>query len=249
MLALTLFIMPGISQQAQILKAEIENRSELSGLEAGRFNASSDGNAIMFLEKQSDDGEHMENVFVHQKAKDSTSVETATTASRFIDEHQRQFILFENGSQYEGTPGQSDYRITQYERHGIYVPENELVNHIKRRDALATADLWNSIRPGDRAELQWRLSIPLATLLMAILALPLSYTTPRKGRYSKLALAILIYLFYSNMLGIGETWVQQQKVPDWLGLWWVHGCLLVLIALWLVRRSGGFKQLFKSKAR
>ena len=247
MLILTLFIMPGISQQAQILKAEIENRSELSGLEAGRFNASSDGNAIMFLEKQSDDGKHMENVFVHQKAKDSTSVETATTASRFIDANQRQFILFENGRQYDGTPGQSDYRITQYEKHGIYVPENELVNQIKRRDALATKDLWNSQRPGDRAELQWRLSIPLATLLMAILALPLSYTTPRKGRYSKLALAILIYLIYSNMLGIGETWVQQQKVPDWLGLWWVHGCLLVLIALWLVRRSGGFKQLLKSK--
>jgi len=247
MLILTLFIMPGVSQQAQILKAEIENRSELSGLEAGRFNASSDGNAIMFLEKQSDDGIHMNNVFVHQKGKDTTNVETAKTASRFIDEHQRQFILFKNGSQYEGTPGQSDYRIIQYEKHGIHVPENELVNQIKRRDALATKDLWNSNKPGDRAELQWRLSIPLATFLMAILALPLSYTTPRKGRYSKLALAIFIYLIYSNMLGIGETWVQQQKVPDWLGIWWVHGCLLILIFFWLVRRSGGFQQLFRSK--
>ena len=247
MLILTLFVMPGISQKAQLLKAEIESRSELSGLEAGRFNASSDGNAIMFLEKQSDDGSHMENVFVHQQGKESTSVETAFTASRFVDENQRQYILFKNGQQYEGLPGQSDYQIVEYEKHGIHIPESELVQEIKRRDALETSELWGSNSPADRAELQWRLSIPLATLLMAMLALPLSYTTPRKGRYSKLALAILIYLVYSNMLGIGETWVQQQKVPSWLGLWWVHGFIVVLIAFWLVRRFGGLKQLLRHK--
>lgn len=247
MLILTLFVMPGISQKAQLLKAEIENRSELTGLEAGRFNASSDGNAIMFLEKQSDDGRQMENVFVHQKGRNSTSVETAATAKRFVDDRQRQFILFENGQQYEGMPGQSDYQIIHYEKHGIYVPEHELVQQIQRRDALETSKLWGSDRPADRAELQWRLSIPLATLLMAILALPLSYTTPRKGRYSKLALAILIYLIYSNMLGIGETWIQQQKVPAWLGIWWVHGFIIVLTAFWLTRRMGGIKQLLRRR--
>ena len=247
MLILTLFVMPGISQQAQLLKAEIESRSELSGLEAGRFNASSDGNAIMFLEKQSEDGTHMENVFVHQKGKTTTSVETAVSASRYVDEQHRQFILFKNGQQYEGTPGQSDYQVIEYEKHGIHVPESELVNQIKRRDALTTSELWGSDKPSDRAELQWRFSIPLATLLMALLALPLSYTTPRKGRYSKLALAILIYLVYSNMLGIGETWMQQQKVPAWLGLWWVHGFIVVLIVFWLVRRFGGLKQLLRRK--
>ncbi|MDH5471666.1 MAG: LPS export ABC transporter permease LptF [Gammaproteobacteria bacterium] len=247
MLILTLFVMPGISEKAQLLKAEIENRSELSGLEAGRFNASNDGNAIMFLEKQSDDGVQMENIFVHQKGKVSNSIETARTAKRFVDSHQRQFILFENGHQYEGQAGQSDYQIIEYEKHGIHVPENELVNQITRRDARSTIELWQSNKPADRAELQWRISVPLATLLMAILALPLSYTTPRKGRYAKLALAILIYLIYSNMLGIGETWVQQQKVPVWLGLWWAHGFVVMLITFWLIRRTGGFRRLLRSK--
>lgn len=247
MAVLTLYIMPGISKQAQLLKAEIENRSELSGLVAGRFNASSDGNAIMFLEKQSDDGSQMENVFIHQKGKNAANVETAIAARRFVDKDQRQFILFENGQQYEGRPGQSDFRIIHYEKHGIYVPETELVKKIKRRDAVPTSDLWHSKHPAYKAELQWRLSIPVATVLMAMLALPLSYTTPRRGRYSKLALAILIYLVYSNLLGIGETWVQQRKVPDWLGLWWVHGFIVSLIIFWLIRRLGGISQLIKSR--
>ena len=186
-LLMTLYVMPWISQQGQILKSEIENRSELTGLIAGRFNQSHDGDAIMFLERQSSDGRNMENVFLHQSLKNTINIETASLARRYTDEKGRKFILFLNGQFYEGTPGQSDYRIMKYEKHGIYVPESETNHQITRRDAISTADLWNSDVAVYKAELQWRLSIPLATLLMAVLALPLSYTTPRKGRYSKLA--------------------------------------------------------------
>ena len=243
MLMLTLYIMPMIAKQGQFLKAEIESRSELSGLVAGRFNESQDGDAIVFLERQSDDGHFMENVFIHQSVKSGElqNVETAAKARRYTDPEGRKYILFLNGQHYEGQPGQSNYRITQYEKHGIYVPESELVRKITRNDSLPTSDIWNSSNPYHRAEMQWRLSIPLAALLLAVLALPLSYTTPRKGRYSKLALAILIYLIYSNLLGVGQTWVERQKVPGWLGIWWVHGFACVMILFWWLRRSGGIK--------
>ena len=243
MLMLTLYIMPMIAKQGQFLKAEIESRSELSGLVAGRFNESQDGDAIVFLERQSDDGHFMENVFIHQSVKSGElqNVETAAKARRYTDPEGRKYILFLNGQHYEGQPGQSNYRITQYEKHGIYVPESELVRKITRNDSLPTRDIWNSSNPYHRAEMQWRLSIPLAALLLAVLALPLSYTTPRKGRYSKLALAILIYLIYSNLLGVGQTWVERQQVPGWLGIWWVHGFACVMILFWWLRRSGGIK--------
>lgn len=244
---MTLQVMPLISQQGQILKGEIESRSELSGLVAGRFNQSSDGDAIMFLERQSDDRKNMENVFLHQQMKSAANIETANHARRYTDKDGRKFILFVNGQHYEGVPGRSNYRITQYEKHGIFVPETEAVHSITRRDAILTKDLIKSDSPLYRAELQWRLSIPIATLLMAILALPLSYTTPRKGRYSKLALAILIYLIYSNLMGVGQTWVEQRKVPDWIGMWWVHGFGGLLIIYWWIKRAGGIKQLWLKK--
>jgi len=246
MLYLTLFMMPWVSQQAELLKSEIENRSELTGLTAGRFNASRKGDAIMFLQRQSEDGTQMRNVFLHQTNKKGKNqlldnIESADLARRYKDDNGRHFIMFENGQMYEGEPGTSNFRITRYERKGIYLPENQIDNTVSRKKAVPTVDLWNSDRIDYRAELHWRLSLPIGAFLLAVLALPLSYTTPRKGRYSKLALAILIYLIYSNLLGIGQTWVEKEKVPEWLGLWWVHGFAMILIVYWWLKRSGGIK--------
>ena len=77
--------------------------------------------------------------------------------------------------------------------------------------------LWSSSNIKDRAELQWRFTLPLATIIVAVMALPLSRTNPRSGRYAKLAIALLIYLVYSNLLGVGKTWIAQEKNPsmDW----------------------------------
>lgn len=240
LLFLTLYAMPWIAQKAQQVKADIESRSQLSGLVAGRFNEAGDGDAIMFLERQSSDGHHMENVFIHQGLENNQArVETAASARRYKDDKGRNFILFMDGQHYQGQAGKSNYQIIEYEKHGIFIPENEVSNQATRRDAMLTSELWQSSHPVHQAELQWRLSIPLATFLLAVLALPLSYTTPRKGRYSKMALAILIYLMYSNLIGVGQTWVEQQKVPGALGIWWVHGFAIGLIVFWWIRRAGG----------
>jgi len=183
-------------------------------------------------------------VFIHQNQPSRQNIETAEIAESYKDENDRKFIVFLNGQNYEGQPGQSDYRITQYEKHGIYVPESDLtVRPVTRKEALSTTELWRSESPTHQAEFQWRLSIPIAALLMAILALPLSYTTPRQGRYSKLALAILLYLVYSNLLGVAQNWAAFGKVPGWLGMWWVHGFAVLLIMYWWTRRAGGIKQL------
>ena len=242
---LTLFVMPWVSLQADLMKSEIKNRSELTGLTAGRFNESKSGESIMFLQRQSVDGTQMHNVFLHQKNKNPLieQVESADLARRYTDEGGRHFILFENGHVYEGEPGSSNFRITQYEKKGIYLPEQQIVRSSNRKTAVSTQELWNSDRIDYRAELHWRLSLPIGAFLLAVLALPLSYTTPRKGRYSKLAIAILIYLIYSNLLGIGETWVEKEKVPEWLGLWWVHGFAIILIVYWWLRRAGGIRQI------
>lgn len=247
---LTLLLMPWISQQAELLKTEIKNRSELTGLSAGRFNKSKNGNGIMFLQRQSDDGKHMSNVFLHQTNRNSKkrlldSIESADLASRYQDKDGRNFILFENGRLYEGEPGTSSFRITSYEKKGVYLPERTAAQQVSPLNAVPSGDLWAAKRLDYRAELHWRLSLPIGAFLLAVLALPLSYTSPRKGRYSKLAIAILIYLIYSNLLGIGQSWLEKKEVPDWLGLWWVHGFALILIFYWWLRRAGGLRQVIK----
>jgi len=69
------------------------------------------------------------------------------------------------------------------------------------------------------------------------MALPLSHTNPRSGRYSKLAVALIIYLLYSNLLGVGKTWIAQEKVPVWIGTWWVH-IIAIIFTLILLKYKG-----------
>jgi len=251
LLVLSLFLMPWVSQQAEVLKNEIKNRSELTGLSAGQFKKFSKTGATIFLQRQSDDGTKMHNVFLQQAAKNAKNpgqdqIESASTASRYRDDDGRKFILFENGQLYEGQPGRSDFRIIRYERKGIYLAQSQVERKVSRKKALPTHVLWNSERADYRAELHWRLALPIGTFLLAVLALPLSYTTPRKGRYSKLALAILIYLTYFNLLGIAQSWVEKQQIAGWLGLWWVHGLAVILILYWWLKRVGGVVQVYRN---
>lgn len=245
MLVMTLHVMPGIAKQSERLKAEIENRSELSGLAAGQFNQSRDGDTVVFLDRQSADGKVLNNIFVQQIIEGSIQVETALRAQQYRDENGRQYILFGDGRHYKGEPGKADYRIVEYARHGIYLQDTAVVEPVLQRDAMEVGELLGSDDINHRAELQWRLSIPLATLLLAVLALPLSYTSPRKGRYAVLALAILLYLIYSNLLGIGESWFTHGKSPEWLGLWWAHSFAVLLIVFWWIRRAGGVWQIYR----
>jgi lipopolysaccharide export system permease protein len=106
-----------------------------------------------------------------------------------------------------------------------------------RVQALSTNELWKSDKPEHKAELDWRISLPVATLIIVMMALPLSQTTPRGGRYSKLALGILLYLIYSNLLGVGMAWISKGVVPYWIGTSWVH--VLGAITLYVLLRYSG----------
>lgn len=245
MLGMTIYVVPSLSHQYKSLEAEIENSSELTGLVAGRFNESNDGNTIMFLEKQSEDRRSMENIFLHQKTNQQVNIETAAKAHRYKDDSGRSFFLFTDGRQYHGQPGRQDFRIIEYEKHGVYIKEKDLGRKVTDLGALPTSQIWNSNNLAHKAELHWRIAIPIATFLLAMLAVPLSYTQPRKGRYSRLAPAILIYLVFSNLMSVGQTWMENGTTPVWLGLWWVHSGLLMLVLFWLFLRAGGFYRFFR----
>ena len=92
----------------------------------------------------------------------------------------------------------------------------------------------------DRAELQWRLSVPFSLFVLALVAVPLSRSSPREGRYGRLGVGILVYIIYANMLNIARSMVEQEEVPQWLGMWWAHLLFGVIGLVLLARESGWF---------
>jgi len=246
MFLLTLVLLPAVAQQYDRIMTEIKNRTELSTLFAGRFNQSLKGNAIFFLESQREDGTVMDHVFHSQKKQGVSYVDIAKRARNQRNKNGRDYIVMEQGTRYEGEPGSANYKITEYEQYGIYVPgARQDMRRVASNKAMPTSELWNTDDFEYKAELQWRLTIPVSTLIIAMLALPLSHTTPRSGRYANLALAIVLYLVYSNLLSVSTTWIEKQTIPIWIGTWWVHGLALALLFV-LLKRGGhvfSFKKL------
>jgi lipopolysaccharide export system permease protein len=98
-----------------------------------------------------------------------------------------------------------------------------------KRKAASFNELFASSLPLDVAEYQWRLSTPVSTLLLAVLAVVVSRSAPRSSRYMKTIGALLIYVIYFNLTAMAKTWVETGAVKTVPGIWWVHCVLLAVI--------------------
>ena len=103
-----------------------------------------------------------------------------------------------------------------------------------RRKAETTGNLAASQQPKEIAEFQWRLSTPLATLLLALMAVPLSRSRPRESRFRIFLVAVAVYVGVFSVTAIARTWIEQGKLGSVPGLWGVY-LVLGLVLLGLVK--------------
>jgi len=111
-----------------------------------------------------------------------------------------------------------------------------------KRKAAPTWQLARSLAPDDVAELQWRLSTPLAAFLVGLLGFPLSRARPREGKYARLFLSALTYAVFYNLQLIAKTWVEQGVVKPIPGLWWPHVLMALLIVGLIWKLPGPVQQ-------
>ena len=77
-----------------------------------------------------------------------------------------------------------------------------------------------------------RLARPVTVLVLTLIAVPLARFRPATNRFLPLWMGVLVFTLYFNLLATGQLWLEQGHLPDWLGLWWVHGLMVGLIAGW-----------------
>jgi lipopolysaccharide export system permease protein len=228
------------------IQKQLEAGSGLETIAAGQFRELAGGEVVFYAERQSQDGTALEEVFIQSLRRGAENLLLAERAWQRTDGQGGRYLVLENGYRYEGVPGRADFRIIHYRQHEMRVAEPDAAQQQANDEtaALTTRFLWESDSPWHQAELQWRLAMPLSAVLLALLAVFLSRTNPRQGRYGKFFLGILVYVIYSNLLGVARTWVERGKVDPLIGIWWVHLLLLVIVALLMFRHAGGFKALF-----
>ncbi len=74
-------------------------------------------------------------------------------------------------------------------------------------------------------------------LVLGLIAVPLSALRPREGRYARVAVAILAYFVYSNLLSASEVWIEKGALSPAVGTWWVHGLFAAAGLVLLHRQS------------
>ena len=233
---LTLDLAPAASARAQQLSREALRSAQFGQLEPGKFRAFAGGKAVFYAESVTPEGRLL-GVFVERRDGDAVEVATAASATHEVAEGgDLHIIRLFDGQRYEGTPGSREFRRIRFAEHAIPVRLTVGKTGADRREAKSTHELWTSGDAGDLAEWQWRVSLPLMTLVLALLAVPLAELQPRQGRYSRMGYAILLYFIYSNLVGAARVWLEKGKIGPWVGVWWVHA-LVVLLALWLLHRQ------------
>jgi len=236
---LTIWVSPWAKRVEQDIKARMEARSQLAGISAGRFNRAADGKVVLFAERRGDDG-RLTGVFVEARDKDGQThiVRAGEAVERTDPDTGWRYLEFHDGYRYTGNPGSPEFRVIRFDRHGIRLPARQVHEEGLDREAETLRSLWHSGKPADMAWIQWRLSLPLACFMLALVAVPLAHTTPRRGRYGRIAGALLLYLFYVNALMAARDAVASGSVPAGIGMWWAHGVTLVLILALLAHRIG-----------
>lgn len=224
-------IPPLIDRTIEHFRILAETRSDLVGVTPGRFMMSRIGNQVFYGERFSPDGKTLLNVFLYREQDGRIEVTLAEQARMDLDPEGR-FLILEQGHRYVGTPGTHAFEMLEFTRLRVEIPDPIVVSGRIRHSSMGLAELWEErADPRHRAELEWRIAIPVSMLLLALLALPLGLTPPRSGRYSRIPWAILVYVVYANFLLMGKNWIANEQSPLWLGLWWTH---LVPLLLWAV---------------
>jgi len=104
--------------------------------------------------------------------------------------------------------------------------------------SLSTLELIRNPINTNLSELLWRIGIPISALILAVLAIPLSFVNPRAGRSINLLFALLIYVVYSNLISLSQARVAQDRLQFGIGVWLVHGAMLALLLLMFAHRAG-----------
>jgi lipopolysaccharide export system permease protein len=244
--SLSLFVRPWAYERGSWLKEKAKAEFDVTQLKEGRFQKIGKGNRFIYINKIDHKQKSAEGVFIQQDKKNEDNVIEVICAKEARHFQNRsangQDILFLDGYIYEFShTGKGDVKVTKFDQLTFTLLPKEITSIEYKIKAASTSHLSRSQAPSDIAELQWRFSTALSTILLALLGIPLSRTTPRKGKYSKVAVALLIYAFYYGLSTMAKILVIQKSIPTMPGIWWVQVFLAGLLLILLIHESQQFQ--------
>jgi len=236
---LGLGLSPWAAGKAEDYRKVLDSRDDASAILPGVFRESRQADRIYFVEEVSGSDNRVANVFVSSTQHGKTGVMVAQHGFQETAANGDRFLVLENGHRYEGEPGRADFRIYEFERYAVRIEMREALRAPGTKN-LQTLELIRQGEPRHLGELSWRIGLPVSALLLALLAIPLSFVNPRAGRSMNLILAVLVYMIYLNLLSVIQAYIAQSRLALAPGILIVHTVVLVILLTLFYRRLSVF---------
>jgi lipopolysaccharide export system permease protein len=235
---LALFLAPWALDKRAEYQQRMDQRDDVARVTPGAFNESSRGDRVFFVESVPDTAgqDRVRNIFINSMQHGKLGVIAAAQGHTEVAENGDRFIVLTNGRRYEGMAGSAEYRVMEFASYAMRIEAFESSGAEKTARSLSTWELLQEPTDLNKGELLWRIGVPLSALLLALLAIPLSFVNPRAGRTNNLIFALLTFMIYSNLLSVSQAWVAQGRLSFAVGVWAVHALMLVVLLLMFWKR-------------
>lgn len=240
---LTLVASPWAYRQIDEYRQRFEQRSDLSKVSAGQFIESAGGNRVFFADEPVNEGDELGVAFARVIDPEWHTVVTTESARIETEPNGDRFIVMAGGMRYDLKPGTSEFRMVDFDRYAVRIEQRG--GKDAQANARAAAEASTKGRPTPLliqdntsnawAQLMWRISMPLAALNLALLAIPLGAVNPRMGRTGDLLVSGLVALLYMNLINLTRSWISSDRLDFKVGVWLVHGAF-ALLSIYLMSR-------------
>jgi lipopolysaccharide export system permease protein len=245
----SLIVGPMAVRAVGAIEHDLKSRDDIVGVIPGVFFETRAGRAVYFVESLNDETGQYEGIFAWGSDAGREGVILAQAAHRQIDpDSQDAFLVLEDGVRYEGVPGDSVYRVINFERYAIRDSMGPASPVRYPLHGLKTGQLWKSNGPYERKELAWRFSKIAVLPVLILFALSLGCMEPRGKRYVSMFVALSIYFSYTNLVTLMCAQMPKGGFEPLAGLIATH-LLFAAMAVYLFWRRANDRPLWQWPVR
>ncbi|MCE9682882.1 LPS export ABC transporter permease LptF [Halomonas alkalisoli] len=229
----SLWLTPAGALHNAVMLEDQRSRLDFTALAPGRFQDFGGGRTA-YTESFSDDGSRMQEVFISesQRRRDGTPERAVTRAAsgyQTVDEETgSRFLVLADGERYSVDPGRFEAEHLEFVTYAVRLALGGDRRELESPDYASTRELLSDDSSEARAQLQWRLSLPIMVFILTLMAMPLSRVNPRQGRFAKLLPAIFLHVCYLSLLLAALDAIGRGAMPAAIGMWPIHGAFLAL---------------------
>jgi LPS export ABC transporter permease LptF/LPS export ABC transporter permease LptG len=187
-------------------------------------------NLLLYLEDVTSSRSSWTHVFIADLTQRNQAKVTLAESGVLVNEAARnRFVLhLEQGTTHEYDPQRpEEYSIASFTDTEIPIDIEKGGTEAAARSTppyLSVTQLWQRIhQPRDRqpalVELHYRFALPVATIVLALVGIPLGISTRKGGKSVGLMLSLLLFFVYYILMAFGLSFAKQGRVSPVIGLW------------------------------